>query len=132
MKRIVLLFVIAAMVVTGVIIWMVSKETPIRLQDILQFAVIFVIVAFALFLGYKRTRSYRQGEPQEDELSKKIMTKASSIAYYVSIYLWLGIMILSDKSKLATHSLIGAGILGMAVVFAICWIVVYFKGIRNE
>jgi hypothetical protein len=41
-------------------------------------------------------------------------------------------MISSDKSKLATHSLIGGGILGMAVVFAICWIVVYFKGIRNE
>jgi uncharacterized membrane protein len=94
--------------------------------------VIFILVAFALFLGYRRTKSYRKDEPQEDELSKKIITKASSLSFYISIYLWLVIMYLSDKSKLAVHTLIGSGIVAMAIVFAICWLVIRLRGLRNE
>jgi Ca2+/Na+ antiporter len=132
MKRIGLLFLIAAMLITTVIIWMAGKDTHFSPYDILQLGVIVLVVAFALFLGYKRTKSYRHGEPPEDELTKMMQTKTSSVSFYISLYMWLGIMFLSDKSKLAVHTLIGAGILGMAAIFAICWVVIYFKGLRNE
>ena len=79
-----------------------------------------------------RLRSHRLHEPAEDELSKKIMMRASSLAYYVSIYLWLFVMYISDKTTLEAHSLVGAGILGMAVVFLLCWIGVKAFGMKNE
>jgi hypothetical protein len=60
------------------------------------------------------------------------MQKTAAWSYYVSLYLWLAIMYLSDKFKYETHTIIGAGILGMAVIFAICWLVFNFRGIRNE
>jgi len=60
------------------------------------------------------------------------MRKASSLAYYISLYLWLLIMFLSDKLNYETHTIIGMGILGMAVVFAVCWLIVNFTGVRNE
>jgi len=41
-------------------------------------------------------------------------------------------MYFSDRIELENHSLIGMGILGMAVVFAISWLVIYFGGINNE
>jgi peptidoglycan/LPS O-acetylase OafA/YrhL len=89
-------------------------------------------VAFAVLIGYKRLSSAKRGEPAEDELSKKVMRKTSSLSFYISLYLWLAIMFFSDKLNYETHTIIGTGILGMAVVFAVCWLVVYFTGIRNE
>ena len=61
-----------------------------------------------------RLKSERRREPVEDELSIKIMRKASSAAYYISIYMWLVFMYISDKIELESHSLIGVWILGMA------------------
>jgi peptidoglycan/LPS O-acetylase OafA/YrhL len=92
----------------------------------------FLVVAFAVFVGIKRLTSAKRGEPAEDELSKKVMRRTSSLSYYISLYLWLAIMYFSDKLHYETHTIIGAGILGMAVIFAICWLVSNFTGIKNE
>ena len=93
---------------------------------------IILVVGFAVFIGYKRVTSAKRGEPAEDELSKKVMLRTSSLSFYISLYLWLVIMYFSDKLKLETHTIIGVGILGMAVTFAICWIYFNFRGVRNE
>lgn len=92
---------------------------------------VLVVVGFAVFIGINRIKSVIQKEPIEDELSKKIMIKASSISYYISIYLWLIIMYFSDKVALESHSLIGAGILGMAIIFLLSWIGVKMFGVSN-
>jgi len=60
------------------------------------------------------------------------MKKASSLSYFISLYLWLAIMYFSEKLNYETHTIIGAGILGMALVFAVCWLVFNFRGIRDE
>jgi peptidoglycan/LPS O-acetylase OafA/YrhL len=132
MKKIIILIVISALVIITTIVWMTASKSAFKTGEIIQFGIIFLIVAFAVFLGYKRINSDRKGEPQEDELSKKILTKTSSVSYYISLYLWLVIMYISNKTSLATHTLIGAGILGMACIFAISWIIIYIRGIRNE
>jgi len=41
-------------------------------------------------------------------------------------------MYFSDKIKYEIHIIIGIGILGMAVIFAVCWLVLNFTGIKNE
>jgi hypothetical protein len=100
--------------------------------ELLETGVIFILVGFALFLGLSRVRSHLRKEPSEDEMSKRVMTKASSLAFYVSIYLWLFVMYASDKTTLPVHSLIGAGIMGMALVFLLSWIYVKLAGMKNE
>lgn len=59
------------------------------------------------------------------------MTRASSLAYYVSIYLWLFIMYIGDKVTLPAHNIVGTGIAGMAVVFLLCWLGVKFFGMKD-
>ncbi len=132
MKRAVLVFVLAVMVVASTALWFFSKTNKITTVDIASLGVIVLVVGFAVFIGYKKLASARRGEPAEDELSKKVMLRTSSLSYYISIYLWLAIMYFSDKLKLETHTIIGVGILGMAVIFAICWLVFNFRGVRNE
>ncbi|RJP73196.1 MAG: hypothetical protein C4539_02140 [Ignavibacteriales bacterium] len=130
MKKTILIFVIIGLVAVTLMLWIMKART-ITYQEILMLGVVLVVVGFAVFVGINRIKSVIQKEPFEDELSKKIMTKASSISYYISIYLWLIIMYLSDKVALESHSLIGAGILGMAIIFLLSWIGVKMFGVSN-
>jgi hypothetical protein len=132
MKKAVLIFIVAAIVILAIVMSVIDSPILAGHKSALSLGIIILLVVFAMFFGVKRLTSTKRGEPAEDELSKKIMTRASSIAFYVSIYLWLFIMYFSDKAKLETHTLIGTGITGMALVFAICWVIIYFRGIRNE
>jgi peptidoglycan/LPS O-acetylase OafA/YrhL len=132
MKRAVLIFVIAALVLITCGLLFFSGESGIKPVELLQFGVIILVIAFALFFGYKRFSSAKSGQPVEDELSKKVLQKAAAFSFYISLYLWVAIIYISDKVKLESHSLIGAGVLGMAVIYAICWVVINFTGIKNE
>jgi peptidoglycan/LPS O-acetylase OafA/YrhL len=131
MKRAILVFVLAALVLLTVGLWIFSS-TELKPMDLVSFGVIIIVVAFAVFVGFKKLSSARRGEPAEDELSKKVMQKTASLSYYISLYLWLAIMYFSDKFNYETHTFIAAGILGMAITFAICWLVFNFRGVRNE
>ena len=132
MKKAVIVFIVAVLVLATVGVWIFSSSGNFKPTDILSFGVIILVVAFAVFIGIRRLTSAKRGEPPEDELSKKVMRKTSSLSYYISLYLWLVIMYFSDRLDYETHAIIGAGILGMAVVFAVCWLVFNFTGIRNE
>jgi peptidoglycan/LPS O-acetylase OafA/YrhL len=132
MKRAVLIFVIAAFVLITCGLLFFSGESGIKPVDLLQSGVIILVIAFALFFGYKRIKGAKRGEPVEDELSKKVLQKAAAFSFYISLYLWVAIIYISDKVKLESHTLIGAGVLGMAVIYAICWVVINFTGIKNE
>jgi len=132
MKNISVLFVLIILIAITTGLWFFNSDTGLNLKELSPFVVILVVLGFAVFIGIKRLSSAKHGEPIEDELSKKILVKSSSISYYISIYLWLFIMYYSDKTTLENHSLIGVGILGMALIFAITWVIVHFRGLRNE
>ena len=108
-----------------------SKDGSLELLDLIHYVIVFVLVALALIFGIRRFGSERRGEPAEDELSKKIMQKAASTAYYVSLYWLLVLVYLSDSWQKEAESLIGTGILGMAILFALCWVYYKIKGVKS-
>ena len=108
-----------------------SKSGSLELVDLSHYVIVFVLVALALIFGIRRLRSERRGEPAEDELSKKIMQRAASTAYYVSLYWWLVLVYLSNSWQMETESLIGTGILGMAIIFALCWAYYKILGVKS-
>jgi peptidoglycan/LPS O-acetylase OafA/YrhL len=132
MKKVVLVFIISALVLITTGLWFFNSSAGLKPIDLTGFGIIILVVVFALYTGFKRLSSLKRGEPAEDELSKKVMRNTAALSYYISLYLWLAIMYFSDKLKFETHTLIGAGILGMAVVFGICWLVFNYRGVRNE
>ena len=131
MKKSYLVLIISALVLTTTILWLLNAKITPSFQEIAQYGVILVLVVFGFYVGFSRLRSERRGEPAEDELSKKILQKASSMSYYISLYLWLAVMYYSDKTKLETHTLIAAGILGMAIIFCACWIIYKIRGMKD-
>ena len=59
---------------------------------------------------------------KENKKNKKMLTFSNK---------WLFIMYISDKTSLEAHSLVGGGILGMAVIFLFCWLGVKALGMKN-
>jgi peptidoglycan/LPS O-acetylase OafA/YrhL len=131
MKKAILVFIIASLVLITTGLWIYSSEANLKVSDMLQFGVILLIVIFALFIGIKRLASAKRGEPVEDEMSKKVLQKTASLSYYISLYLWVGLIFVNDRVNIDAEELIGAGILGMALTFAICWLIFNFRGVKN-
>lgn len=132
MKKSMLVFIITGLVIVSTIMWLLNMPSNSNMIEYVHFGVIFLIVAFAIFVGYKRLSSERRGEPSEDELSKKVLQKTAALSYYISLYLWVAILFIKDRITIDTEVLIGTGILGMAITFALSWLFFNFRGIKNE
>jgi uncharacterized membrane-anchored protein len=132
MKRTVVGFVISALILVALAVWALKGHLSGNIGEIAMAGIVLVLVGFALFVGVSRLRSHRRHEPAEDEMSRQYMTRASSLAFYISIYLWLFVMYVSDKTTLPSHTLIGGGIVAMAMVFFLCWLGVRLFGMKHE
>jgi len=132
MKRSLLVFVVAGLVLLSTLLWMVNSIGLPDTTDTIQFGVIGLLIAFAVFVGFRRLKSEHRGEPAEDELSKRILQKTAAISYYISLYLWVAMIYIKDRVEMDTEQLLGTGILGMAVIFALSWLVFNFRGIRHD
>lgn len=132
MKRSLLVFLVAGLILLTTLLWMVNSAGVADRTDTIQFGVIGLLISFAVFVGLKRLKSERRGEPAEDELSKRILQKTAAWSYYISLYLWVAMIYIRGRVSMDTEQLIGTGILGMAVTFAVCWLVFNFRGLRHE
>lgn len=132
MKKIYLTVVIALIIAFAGGLWFFKSNNGPGFPDMLTTGIVIILGIFGLVTAYSRIKSERRGEPSEDELSKKILQRASSASFYVSLYMWLVVMYVGDKFKVDQESLIGTGILGMAAVFAMSWLFFHFRGLKDE
>ncbi|GAB2483080.1 hypothetical protein [Algoriphagus taiwanensis] len=130
MKNVIALFVLLALLAITLVLWF-SKDSMTGF-DLGSLGIILVIVAFAVFILGRRIKSWKSGEPQEDELSKMVMLRTSSLSYYISLYFWVFLLWLKDQVAFDQEELIGTGILGMAVIFALSWLFFHFRGVPND
>ena len=114
---------------SGLVVYLLSPDLEVNLNEVLMVVGVILVVGFALFLAFRRMRDIKSDLPAEDEFSKKIMRRAGATSYYVSLYLWLALMMFEEIIALERSSLIGAGIMGMALIFALSWI--YHRYIRT-
>ncbi len=132
MKKNAILFLVIALVLVSSGIWLYNSYGQFSITDLLQFGIVLILVGFGLFIAIKRAGSARRGEPAEDELTKKILQKTAAISYYISLYLWVFLIWLKDRVKFDTEELLGSGILMMGMIFGITWLVLHFKGIKDD
>jgi len=91
---------------------------------VLGIMIALIILIFAIIV-YKRGRSdLKHGYPLKDERSKKVMQKAMSMAFLVTLYMLLAIGFLSEniiKFRDVSQAT-GMAVGGMALLFLIFWI----------
>jgi len=125
-----LIFAISALIVAALFI---LKSNGIILGEDSNMTIILLVIGLlALVVAIRRFKSLKNREPAEDEYSKRIMQKTAAYSFYISMYLWLVVSYFSEDSGMDTQQVIGLGVVGMAVVFVISWVVVKLTGLRNE
>jgi peptidoglycan/LPS O-acetylase OafA/YrhL len=129
MRKAIFMVVLAVAVIASFAYWLIFHSDKFDTQEMLMIGALVLVVGFALFLAFRRLRDAKENLPAEDEMSKNIMRRGTATAYHLSLFMWLVVMYLSDKTKLECHSLIGAGIMGMAIAFTLGW--VYHRYIRR-
>lgn len=132
MKRSLIVFIITGLVLISSGLWFFTSFKSFNPMDLLHFGVIILVIGFAVFVGLKRLRSEKRGEPVEDELSKKVLQRTAAISFYISLYIWVFLIFIKDRITFDTEELLGTGILAMAVTFAVTWLILNFRGVRSE
>ena len=132
MKKGLIAIVISLMVLGTSALWFFGTKDHKIGFEIVSFGVIVILVGFGLYFAWRRLSSANRGEPAEDELSKKIMQKTAAWSYYISLYMWVFMIWFKDRVTMDTEQVLGAGILCMAVIFFVSWIVIRLRGIRHE
>jgi len=132
MKKELVMIVLSSMVITGLILWFANTSHSINLREVAMFGVVILLVGFALIIAFKRIKSVKAGLKPEDELSRKILQKTAAMSYYTSLYWLLILGYYSDKTELECHTLLGLGIIGMAVLYGGFWVYFNYWGKFDE
>lgn len=122
MRKTIFVAVLSVVVLVTLIFWWVRSGSSFDVKGSLMIGIQIVVVVFAIFFAFRRLKSAKQNLPAEDEMSKKILRRGAATSYYVSIYMWLAFMMFEERIDLERSTLIGAGILGMAVIYALSWV----------
>ena len=121
-RKAIFIAVLAVSVLVTMIFWFIRSGATLDFAGSSIVIIQFVVLAFAIIVVFRRLKSAKQNLPAEDEMSKGILRKGAATSYYVSLYMWLAFMFFEDRIDLERSTLIGAGILGMAVIYALSWV----------
>lgn len=125
-SRLILKTIVAIMVTATIFLWagsaLINGSLGRAIFPLILGLVIVIFFAVMLISGY---RNVSGGYPLKDEMIKKRETLAAAYAFYISIYLWLGIGFAEDYISKSLQ--ISLGILGMASVFALSYLYLVVK-----
>jgi ABC-type branched-subunit amino acid transport system permease subunit len=130
MKRSIIIAVLAVLVTATMVVWILNFESRISGKAIAMGSIQLVVLVFAVLVVYKRWTAAKNKLPAEDEMSKSILRRGAATSYYVSLYMWIAFMYFEERIEMERSTLIGAGIMGMAIIYALSW--VYHSYIRKS
>jgi len=113
----------------------VIRGEALRFGNGTPLILLLIIVIFMIFFIKHRSRDINADLPMEDERSKKVMTQAAAMGFYVTMYWLLAISFFESffarmfgVVKLDAGQVVGGGIAGMSIIFIIAWFYYQSKG----
>jgi hypothetical protein len=100
-----------------------QNNTLPGIMEYLHIGLLICISAVGIYQGYLALSAKKRGQPADDELSLKLLHRAAMVSYLISLNLWAIIIYIGSKTQVDPFLLLGAGMLGMAFVFAASWVV---------
>lgn len=122
MRKAIIIAFLAVLVLGTMLIWFLNSDNTIKGSSYLMIGIQVVVLAFAVLVVVRRWTARKHQLPAEDEMSKRILQRGAATSYYLSLYLWLVLMFFEERINLERSTLIGAGILGMAILYGLSWV----------
>ena len=121
--------IVLVLVISTFALWLVTAlQKDKDFKNLLIGLPIIIIGAIMVPLLIRNFKSIRQNMPAADERSKRAVTRAAALSFYISIYLLLAIGWFGDDYFERPSQATGYGIMGMAVIFLISWFYFDRKG----
>jgi hypothetical protein len=123
--RLIMFIIISIIVIiTGILYSTSTYKSGDFIGSILGIIIAITIFIFALIVFTRGNKDLKNGYPIQDERSKRVLEKASSKSFYISLYLLLLIGFLSDDfikfRDVSQVTSVSVGIMGL--LFLISWI----------
>lgn len=133
MKKIVLpvFFITFVVILAAIQIFQTGINNNNSISEYIFVGVIFILFLVSIVLSIKKLKSTKQGLPEKDEMSTKIINKAASTSFYISLFVWLIIIYVLRNNIGNTNVIIGYGIISMALTFILNLIYFQIKGIND-
>ena len=126
-----MMFLLAGTLLFTLVLRMFQTKPNANSEEMNHFVLMLILVGLATIIGIYRLKKQRQGVPSEDEFSMMILNKASSAAFYLSLFMWSAMNYFYNKLELDKDLLVITGVLGMSVIFCICWVYYRVWGTRD-
>ncbi len=128
-NRVIIAAVVTLLVILTALIFSGNLLRNGKFPDILlPTGILIILMLFIVPFVKRRYFDVKQGYPYEDERSKKILMKASTQAFTLSIWWLLILMWYADTGALIPRHVAAAGIVGMALLFGFCYFYYSRKG----
>jgi hypothetical protein len=127
-----LLAVVALSVSATLGMWVYNTMTPVHLGEILLFSGIGLIVLASIYMAYTRLRSERAGLPGEDELSRRIMEKASARGFIAAIWILTAMVMFTVDTQLRPDLVLGIAIVLIGLAWMGLWFYYNWQGVEGE
>lgn len=123
--RLIAIIILGLLVIATGILWSLTSFMSGEITGgILGIIIAITIFAFAVIVYRRGNRDLKGGYPLKDERSKRVIEKASSLAFYVSLYLLLAIGYFSNDlipfRDVSQATGVAVGFMGL--LFLIFWI----------
>ena len=122
-RLVAIVLVSIAVIVTGAFFSLGSLKEGDVVGAVLGSIIAITILFFAVIVFVRGSTSLKEGFPLHDERSRKVLEKASSKAFYVSLYVLLGIGFVSDEliafRDISQATSVAVGV--MAILLAVFW-----------
>lgn len=123
MKRLYLpLFAITCTVaITGIEVFQTAPFTHpgMRIAELIFVTFLAILFGLGIMISWKRSKTIKEGMPVDDELSRNILRIAAATTFFISLVIWLVLLILNAHTELNPKFLTGIGIMVMCLVFLI-------------
>lgn len=114
-------------------LWMLLSPMVIRTWvDKVESILMIAIGLFGLYQSLSAAWSIRKGGLLKDELTDKIRTKAAALAFRISIWCWIGLMIANMRLGKPQTDILELGILMMAGTYILSFAFIKVRGLRDE
>lgn len=130
--KLLLIFILVGLVSFSIALWFYSTKKSLEASEYIIGSLVLIVVIFSLVIGIKKIKDLRKGYPSDDELSDGIKIKAASSAYIYSIYMWTGILLFFNNVTIEPEILLGAGIMGMGIIFIGFWFYYSRAGLSSK
>lgn len=118
-----LMSIAVTVAITGIQVFQTGEDNLPGMQTAELIFVILLAILFGLgiLVSARRAKSISKGMPVDDELSRFALRVSAATTFFISLLIWLTIMVLNAHTDFEPKYLTGIGIMFMCLIFIVVW-----------